>query len=108
MNSLLSVELYLNLFPANVPTRELDFFRISSSFHVENDVILRILQFKIVQNIHCLRETIQFFVFGIILFTNLQRRQPSRFLLGGKKVKAGVDWSEAWFLAEMDFEIFLT
>ena len=35
-----------------------------------------------------MNENIQYFVFGIILFTNFQRRQPSRFLLGGKKVKA--------------------
>ena len=33
----------LNLFPANVPTREHDFFSIFSRFHIENDVILRIL-----------------------------------------------------------------
>ena len=38
-------------------------------------------------NIHSLEESIQFFVFGIIIFTKFQRRQPSRFLLGGKKVK---------------------
>ena len=31
-------------------------------------------------------ENIQFFNFGIILFTKFQKRQPSRLLLGGKKV----------------------
>ena len=30
----------LKPFPANVPTREHDFFHISSQFHVENDVVL--------------------------------------------------------------------
>ena len=36
----------LNLFPPNVPTREHDFFSIFSHFHIENDVILRILWLK--------------------------------------------------------------
>ena len=37
-------------------------------------------------NIHSLEESIQFLVFGIIIFTKFQRRQPSRFLLGGKRL----------------------
>ena len=37
---------FLNLFPVNVPTREHDFFRFSFRFHVENDIIFRILWLK--------------------------------------------------------------
>ena len=38
-------------------------------------------------NVHSLEESIQLFVFGIIIFTTFRKiEQPSRFLLGGKKL----------------------
>ena len=38
--------LQINLFPANVPTREHNLFLISSRIHVEKDVVLRIFWLK--------------------------------------------------------------
>ena len=67
------------------------------------DVILRIFRLKIFPNIHSLEENLQFFVFGIILFTKFQERQRSRFLLGGYRVDgAGNSEQQAQLIARRE------
>ena len=72
-------KMLFSLFPANVPTREHDFFLISSLFHVKNDASLRVFRLKQIplSNIHSLKGNLDFSVFGKFLLTQFQRRQPS-------------------------------
>ena len=76
----------LNLFPANIPTREHDFFRISSRFHVENDEILQILFLKNIPKYLFVGGKPSVFRFRHYSFHKVSKKTTKLFLLGGKKV----------------------
>ena len=77
----------LNLFPANVPTREHDFFLISSRFHVENDVLLQILQLKNIPKLPLVEEKHSVFWFSALFsLQSFEEDNQVVFCLAGKRL----------------------
>ena len=79
-------------FPANVPTREHDFFLISSRFHVENDVILRTFWLKQIPLYPFLQEKLSVVIDGHFFFSqSFKEDNQAVFLLGEKRFLSRAD-----------------